>query len=93
MCSPPGRSASSIRRLGAAELSELQAEFVRAGRWEDDLEQGTAEASGRLLEALGREPVLVPPAPPGGPPSDVVQSVAVHLGRMVGVTRRELQWS
>lgn len=82
-----------IRRLGAAELEPLQAEFVRAGWWEDELEQGTADASTRLAEGFGREPVLVPPAPPGGPPKQVVESVAVHLGRLVGVTRRELQWS
>ncbi|MEQ1501064.1 MAG: ArsA-related P-loop ATPase [Myxococcota bacterium] len=82
-----------IRRLGAADTTALQAEFVRAGRWEDELEQGTADSASRLGEVFGREALLVPPAPPGGTPKQVVESVAVHLGRLVGVTRRELQWS
>jgi Anion-transporting ATPase len=81
-----------IRRLGAEPLDPLQAEFVRAGRWEDDLEQGTADASNRMTTALGHPPLLVPPAPPGGTPRQVVESVAAHLGRSVGLTRRELQW-
>lgn len=82
-----------IRRLAAQPLDPLQAEFVRAGKWEDELEQGTAESADRLLAALGREVVLVPPAQAGGVPKHVVESVAVHLGRLVGVTRRELQWT
>jgi anion-transporting ArsA/GET3 family ATPase len=82
-----------VQRLSKAELDPLQAEFVRAGRWEDELEQGTAESAQRIVEAFGREAFLVPPAPPGGGPKQVVESVAVHLGRLVGVTRRELAWS
>lgn len=81
-----------LARLGHAPLDPLQAEFVRAGRWEDELEQGTAESSVRLREAFGDDPLLVPPAPPGGVARAVVESVAVHLGRWVGVTRRDLQW-
>jgi MinD-like ATPase involved in chromosome partitioning or flagellar assembly len=82
-----------IHRLGQHGLEPLQAEFVRAGRWEDELEQGTAESAERLNASMGREVVLVPPAPPGGVPKQVVESVAAHLGRLVGLTRRELQWS
>jgi len=81
-----------IHRLAAERLDPIQAEFVRAGRWEDELEQGTAESAGRLTGALGYEPVMIPPAPAGGSPRQIVESVAAHLGRQVGVTRRELQW-
>jgi anion-transporting ArsA/GET3 family ATPase len=82
-----------LARLSEAKLDPLQAEFVRAGRWEDELEQGTADARDRLRVAFGEEPLLVPPAPPGGIAQQVVESVSVHLGRLVGVTRRELQWT
>jgi anion-transporting ArsA/GET3 family ATPase len=82
-----------LARLSEARLEPLQAEFVRAGRWEDELEQGTADSRDRLAAAFGEEPVLVPPAPPGGIAQQVVESVSVHLGRLVGLTRRELQWS
>ena len=82
-----------LARLGAQPLDDLQQEFVRAGRWEDELEQGTANARDRLAEAMGTAPVLVPPAPPGGIPRDVVEAVAVVLGRQVGITRRELKWT
>jgi len=80
-----------MRRLGDADLSELQEEFVRAGRWEDALEQATAHSSERLTESLDHGPILVPPAPPGGIPAKVVESVAAHLGRLVGVARRDLK--
>lgn len=81
-----------IARLHDAALDGVAAEFVRAGRWEDQLEQATAEARDRLGEAFPTGPVLVPPAGAGGVPRHVVTSVAVHLGRLVGVTRRDLPW-
>lgn len=81
-----------LSRLSQAELDPLQAEFVRAGRWEDELEQGTADSVARLSESFPDPPILVPPAPPGGVPQEVVGSVAAHLGRSIGVTRRELAW-
>lgn len=82
-----------ISRLsGAADLTEAQREFVRSGRWEDRLEQATAQAQERLTEQLAEPPVLVPPVGAGHVARDVVVDVAVHLGRHVGVTRRELQW-
>jgi hypothetical protein len=81
-----------LERLGSAELDPLQREFVRAGRWEDELEQGTRASTTRLREALGADPVLVPPGPPGGDLAETVKSVAVHLGRQVGVSRRDLPW-
>jgi anion-transporting ArsA/GET3 family ATPase len=82
-----------IRRIHEQPLDPIQAEFVRAGRWEDELEQGTAEASRRLTEGLHRSVILVPPAPAGGSPAAVVESVSAHLGRMVGLTRRDLPWT
>lgn len=82
-----------VRRLSGAPLGSLEEEFVRAGRWEDELEQGTAESAVRIAEAFGREPLLVPPSPPVGGPKQVVEGVAVHLGRLVGLTRRELAWT
>lgn len=77
-----------LDRLEAAELDPLAAEFVRAGRWEDRLEQETAAALQRLGTDL--KPVLIPPTSEGGHPAEVLRSVAVNLGRLVGVTRRKL---
>ena len=83
-----------LSRLSSAPLDARQAEFVRAGRWEDELEQGTAESIERLKEVFGsREVILLPPAQAGGIPRSVVESVAAHLGRWVGLTRRELTWT
>lgn len=82
-----------VRRLGAAELTPLQEEFVRSGRWEDELEQATEASRHRLCAILDQPPVLVPPAAPGGLQSEVVQAVSVYLGRGVGVTRRDLAWT
>ncbi len=83
-----------LRRLVAAEdLLPLEREFVLAGRWEDGLEQATATAQRVLAEQLGVSPLLVPPSVPGGVPRDTVEAVAVHLGRSVGATRREIAWT
>jgi anion-transporting ArsA/GET3 family ATPase len=81
-----------LSRLSEQPLDATAREFVRAGRWEDELEQGTEASSARLREALGIFPVLVPPAPPGGVARAVTESVAVHLGRQVGVGRKDLQF-
>lgn len=80
-----------VRRLGEQPLDPIQAEFVRAGRWEDELEQGTAASAERLREGLHRDVILVPPATAGGSPDAVVEAVATHIGRFVGLTRRDLQ--
>lgn len=77
-----------IGRLAAQDLSPTQHEFVRAGRWEDALEQGTATARDRL--AAIAPPVLVSPARAGSDAREVVLSVAAALGREVGVARRDL---
>ncbi|MEZ4321320.1 MAG: ArsA-related P-loop ATPase [Myxococcota bacterium] len=77
-----------LDRLSALELAGPAEEFVRAGRWEDQLEQETHHALTRL-EALA-DPVLIPPGTEGGRPCDIVRSIAVSLGRHVGVTRRQL---
>jgi arsenite-transporting ATPase len=82
-----------LKQLGGGELSSLEREFVRAGLWEDALEQATAESSERLARAFPEAPLLVPPSGPGGVPRHVVAGVAVHLGRSVGLTRRELPWT
>lgn len=76
-----------LDRLEAQPLSARQAEFVAAGRWEDRLERETADALERLADL---QPVLVPPTSEGGRPIDVLRSVAVNLGRQVGVSRRQL---
>lgn len=81
-----------IARLSTLALDPLALEFVRAGRWEDQLEQATAAARDRLGEAFPGGVVLVPPAGAGGVPRHTVASVAVNLGRQVGVTRRDLPW-
>lgn len=82
-----------IQRLSdASGTTAHQAEFLAAGRWEDALEQATAKATRRLLKALPVPPILVPPMGGGGRPEQVVGDVAVHLGRQVGVSRRELSW-
>ncbi len=75
--------------LSDLDLEPAAEEFVAAGRWEDRLEQATDDALTRLSETFDA-PVLVPPATEGGRPCDVVRSIAVNLGRGVGVTRRDL---
>lgn len=82
-----------VARLGELELDPAEAEFVRAGRWEDVLEQSTAHSRERLQEGLDLEPVLVGPVAPGRSAREVVQDVAVSLGREVGLTRRDLSWT
>ena len=82
-----------VARLGALALSPAETEFVRAGLWEDVLEQGTAHSRERLHDGIGIEPVLVGPAAPGRSAREVVQDVAVSLGREVGLTRRDLSWT
>lgn len=82
-----------ISRLAAQPLDPLQREFAQAGVWEDRLEVATSSASSRLEEAFGQEPLLVPPAGVGSNPRAVVGKVALHLGRAVGVSRKELPWT
>jgi len=81
-----------IQRFADQALDPLAREFVRAGYWEDALEQATAEAQQRVSEVFPEPAVLVPPTHSGGAPRHVVSGIAVHLGRHVGVTRRELPW-
>jgi anion-transporting ArsA/GET3 family ATPase len=81
------------RLSGSTGLSPIEREFVVAGSWEDGLEQATAAAERVLTEQLGVPPILVPPSAPGGVPRDTVEAVAVHLGRSVGATRREIAWT
>ncbi|MBX2797247.1 MAG: AAA family ATPase [Myxococcales bacterium] len=83
---------SLLARLGKQELTELQEEFLRAGRWEDELEQATASSRHRLAEAIPIRPVLVPPSTAGGTSAGSVQAVAAHLGRLVGIGRKQLGW-
>lgn len=78
-----------LDRLSALDLSGHAAEFVRAGRWEARLEQGTADAIDRL-GTIGT-PILVPTVKAGSSPEHVVAEVATTLGRTAGVTRRDLQ--
>jgi anion-transporting ArsA/GET3 family ATPase len=82
-----------IDRLAQAELAVLAREFVRAGRWEDRLEQATSTSISRLSVAFPGPPVLVPPAGGSGGPRENVSAVAVHIGRLVGLTRREVEWT
>lgn len=82
-----------LARLDAALLTDEAREFVRAGVWEDRLEQATLLAMARLKDVFDHEPVLVPPVGGGGVPRHVVAQIAASLGRRVGVTRRELPWT
>ncbi|MFT6233269.1 MAG: hypothetical protein ACJAZO_003789 [Myxococcota bacterium] len=79
--------------MNAEELTPQAREFVRAGVWEDRLEQATQESMQRLGDAFGHMPILVPPVGGGGIPRHVVAQLAVALGRQVGVSRRELPWT
>lgn len=81
-----------LDRLAQQTLDPLPHEFVRAGRWEAALEQATTAAIQRLASELGQAPVLVPPAQAGDTARRVVGHVAAHLGRAVGVSRRDLAW-
>lgn len=87
-----GEELALLEELGSQDLSELEAEYLRAGRWEAVLEQSTSSGIERLTEELGYPPVLVPPSSAGDSARRVVGHVAVHLGRSVGVSRRSLQW-
>lgn len=82
-----------ISRLSSAELPGHLDEFVVAGSWEDQLEQATMRSQLRLAERLDDQPMLVPPAGAGGVPNQVVGSVAAHLGRNIGLTRRKIAWT
>jgi anion-transporting ArsA/GET3 family ATPase len=82
-----------IAQISSADLPPRLAEFALAGRWEDELEQATARARDRLAASFPSPPVLVPPAAARVPPARVVEAVAVTLGRLVVVTRRDLQWT
>jgi energy-coupling factor transporter ATP-binding protein EcfA2 len=82
-----------LSRLWSEEsLDGIGREYVRAGLWEDRLEQATAASSDRLAEVFGEPPVMVPPAAAGGIPRQAVAGVAVHLARQVGIARRDLPW-
>ena len=67
-------------------------EFVAAGRWDRVLEESAAEAQTRITEALGEAPILVPPSGVGGNPREVVRSVAIQLGRHLGVSKHDFTW-
>lgn len=82
-----------IDRLSAAELSPEAAEFVAAGRWERELEDDVVGTAARLKGVLDLEPMLIPPFGAGGVPRDVVEAVSIHLGRLVGLSKRELTWT
>ncbi len=82
-----------IAKLDTLDLPRDAREFVRAGVWEDRLEQATSESMDRLTEGFGHAPVLVPPSGAGGNPRNVVAKVAAHLGRRIGITRRDLPWT
>lgn len=82
-----------LARLTEVELDAVAAEFVRAGNWEDRLEQATAASEARLADAFPGDVVLVPPSGAGGNPRDVVGNIAVYLGRRVGLTKRDVAWS
>ena len=82
-----------LNTLDALELDGLSKEFVRAGRWEDVLEQHTAEASERFTEHFDSPPLLTPVVSSGGYQREVTGHVAAHMGRQVGITRRDLRWT
>lgn len=81
-----------LTRLEQEDLDPLAREFVRAGRWEAELEHATADGLARLQEELPGTTVMVPPGPGGGAASEIVGHVSAHLGRLVGVSRRQLRW-
>jgi anion-transporting ArsA/GET3 family ATPase len=82
-----------LGELAQRGLSAEGREFVRAGLWEDRLEQATGHSQARLREEIGVDPVLVPPTGAGGVPREVVTGIAAFLGRQVGLTRQEVAWS
>lgn len=82
-----------IQALSVQDLAPEAEEFVRAGRWESDLEAATQEATTRLLAHIDATPSVVPSRPNGGRQAQVVEHVAVHLGRDLGLTRRDVSWT
>ncbi len=81
-----------LDRLSAAGLGAEAEEFLAAGRWERVLEEASAEAISRLEAAFGAAPALVGAMHAVRAPRDVVQEVAVALGRPLGLTRRDVAW-
>jgi hypothetical protein len=81
-----------ITGLSGLSLPQEAATLVRAGRWERELELGTQMALERLTEGFGSAPEVVGVRPAGGTQRQVVEHVAVVLGRPVGLTRRVLSW-
>ena len=49
-----------LHRIENRELSELGKELVRAGRWDEDLEEGTKQALQRLKAFLGLDVFCFP---------------------------------
>lgn len=88
-----GAERDLLARLAQEPLQGSAREFVRAGLWEDHLEQATSEALQQLGDALPEPPVLVPPTGAGGNPRAVVAGIAAYLGRQLGLTRRDLPWT
>ncbi len=81
-----------LDRLSAEAAPGDAEEFVAAGRWDRVLEESAAEAQTRITEALGEAPILVPPSGVGGNPREVVRSVAIQLGRHLGVSKHDFTW-
>jgi arsenite-transporting ATPase len=86
-------SATESSPESAPTVSPQAAEFLAAGRWERELEDDVLATSARLHGVLDLEPLLVPPFGAGGVPRDVVEAVSIHLGRLVGMAKRELTWT
>jgi anion-transporting ArsA/GET3 family ATPase len=82
-----------LDRLSDVRLSDDASGVVAAGRWERQLEHAVKETSSRLSRVLDLEPILVPPIGAGGVPREVVGSVTIYLGRMIGLSKRELEWT
>lgn len=82
-----------LARLSKADLDADAEEFVATGRWERSLEDAAVIAERRLTEAFDGPPIIIPPQGAGGNPQAVARRVAVALGRMMGVTKRDLPWT
>ncbi len=82
-----------LARLAEAPLSDAGREFVRAGRWEAAMEAASAAAMAGIEAGCGRVPIPVHAMAPDASPTQVVQEVAVALGRRVGRARSEVEWT
>lgn len=82
-----------LARLAEAAVGDAGREFIRAGRWEAAQEEASALAMSAIEAGCGRAPIPVHAMAPDASPAQIVQEVAVAMGRRIGRSRSEVEWT